>query len=99
MEPNTTTNLSANLIVREQLAIDRTVLANERTLLAYARTALALIAIGATAISFYENIWMIVMGSIGIGLGVIGGIIGGVRYRTMHKRLGLARAEPLGSSA
>lgn len=34
------------LILRDRLAIDRTVLANERTLLAYIRTALALLLVG-----------------------------------------------------
>lgn len=34
------------LILRDQLAIDRTVLANERTLLAYVRTALTLFLVG-----------------------------------------------------
>ena len=36
------------LILRDRLAIDRTVLANERTLLAYIRTALTLFLVGIT---------------------------------------------------
>lgn len=35
-----------DLILRDQLAIDRTILANERTLLAYIRTALTLFLVG-----------------------------------------------------
>ncbi len=39
-----------NLIIRDLLALDRTVLANERTLLAYIRTSLMLAASGLTLI-------------------------------------------------
>lgn len=46
---------NTELILRDQLAIDRTVLANERTLLAYARTSLALIVTGTGAIRFFDG--------------------------------------------
>ncbi|MDQ7053203.1 MAG: DUF202 domain-containing protein [candidate division KSB1 bacterium] len=42
-----------DLILRDLLAVDRTVLANERTLLAYARTALTLFIAGVSFIHFY----------------------------------------------
>lgn len=43
------------LILRDHLAIDRTVLSNETTLFSYIRTSLALIAAGATLIHFLRE--------------------------------------------
>src|SRR5579864_4607417 len=47
------------LILRDQLAIDRTKLSNDRTLMAFARTALTLFIAGVTALHFLvgEDIW------------------------------------------
>ncbi len=45
---------SAQLILREHLAIDRPTLANERTLLAHIRTAIALLAAGVPFIQFFK---------------------------------------------
>lgn len=44
------------LILRDQLAIDRTVLANERTFLAYVRTALAFLIVAGTLFKFFDGI-------------------------------------------
>src|SRR5688572_17938811 len=44
------------LILRDHLAVDRTVLANERTVLSYVRTALALGAAGASLIHFLDSL-------------------------------------------
>jgi putative membrane protein len=41
---------SEDLVLRDELALDRTRLANERTLLAYARTSIMLLVSGATAL-------------------------------------------------
>jgi len=43
------------LILRDHLAIGRTILANERTLLAYIRTALALLVVAFTLIKFFHT--------------------------------------------
>lgn len=43
-----------DLILRDQLALDRTALANERTLLAYIRSTIALLAAGITLIHFFD---------------------------------------------
>ena len=43
-----------DLILRDHLAIYRTVMANERTLLAYTRTALAMVVVGVTVANFSE---------------------------------------------
>jgi putative membrane protein len=44
------------LILRDELAIDRTRLANERTLLAWLRTALMMLASGLTLIKLFEGV-------------------------------------------
>lgn len=47
--------LSRDFILRDWLAVDRTILANERTLLSYTRTALTLILAGLTFIRFLDR--------------------------------------------
>jgi putative membrane protein len=60
------------LILRDELALDRTVLANERTILAYLRTALALMLAGVTFMHFAKATWFWVVGvmCLVVGLGV-----------------------------
>jgi len=77
--------LKKELILRDHLAIDRTILSNERTVLSYARTSLALIAAGAAVIHFFVEEWI---KGVGIFLIMIGGtlaIIGYMRYRKMDR--------------
>ena len=50
------------LILRDHLALDRTVLANERTFLAYIRTALTLLVVGASFIKFFDSMMLEVVG-------------------------------------
>ncbi len=82
------------LILRDELAIDRTVLANERTLLSYLRTGLALALTGGGIIRFFEA----TPGpeAIGIGLIAIGGlvsILGVHRFVGMDRRIRIARTQ------
>ena len=49
-------------VLRDYLAIDRTILSNETAFMSYVRTALTLIAAGATLIKFFDNEWMQVLG-------------------------------------
>ena len=73
------------LILRDHLAIDRTILANERTVLSYVRTSLALIAAGGALIHFFAEQW--IKGA-GVILVMIGGailIVGYLRYRKMDR--------------
>ena len=73
------------LILRDQLAIDRTILANERTVLSYVRTSLALIAAGGALIHFFQEEWI---KAGGVMLVMIGGailIVGYIRYRKMDR--------------
>ena len=46
---------SDDLILRDELAIDRTLLANERTLLAYLRSGVALLIAGVSIIHFSQE--------------------------------------------
>lgn len=72
------------LILRDHLAIDRTVLANERTLLAYIRTALAVFVAGASFIQFFNSSIMKILGWTFIPVGIITLIIGILRHRKYH---------------
>ena len=76
-----------NLILRDELAIDRTLLANERTLLSYLRSAVALFIAGVTIIHFSTEGWFWVLGIACIPSGIITGIIGVARYRRMNQSI------------
>lgn len=79
------------LILRDELAIDRTLLANERTLLAYLRSGMALLIAGATMIQFSQPGWFLAIGIACMPLGLLCAIIGIVRYRKVNKSILLVR--------
>ncbi len=79
--------LKDELILRDQLAIDRTILANERTILAYARTSLAIIAVGATLIHFFSDNLIKLFGLFLILFGIAIFIAGFMRYKKMKKSI------------
>lgn len=80
------------LILRDHLAIDRTVLANERTILAYVRTALAFLIVGGTLIKFFsDELNMIIGGWAFIAGGVL--IMGVGIYKFMEMRSKIKRME------
>ncbi len=76
-----------HLILRDHLALDRTIMANERTLLAYIRTALAVLVVGASLIKFFKAEVYEIIGWVllPIGIGVI--VLGTIRYREMAARV------------
>jgi len=80
-----------DLILRDQLAIDRTLLANERTLLAYLRSGVVLLIAGVTIIHFSHEAWFWAVGIGCIPTGIITGIVGVERYRRMNKSISLMR--------
>jgi putative membrane protein len=82
---------SDNLILRDELAIDRTLLANERTLLSYLRSAVALLIAGVSIMHFSTEGWFWVMGLACIPSGIITGIIGVARYRRMNQSIARIR--------
>ena len=73
-----------DLILRDELALDRTLLANERTLLAYLRSAMALLIAGATMVHFSQGGWFWTIGLLCLPFGAAVGLIGVIRYRRMH---------------
>lgn len=78
---------SDDLILRDELAIDRTLLANERTLLAYLRSAVALIIAGASIMHFANQRWFWAVGIACIPTGIIAGVVGILRYRKMNNSI------------
>lgn len=82
---------SDNLILRDELAIDRTLLSNERTLLAYLRSGVALLIAGATIMHFSTEGWFWVAGLACVPLGIVTGTIGVARYRRMNKAISCVR--------
>ncbi|HEU5322140.1 MAG TPA: DUF202 domain-containing protein, partial [Methylomirabilota bacterium] len=60
----------ADMILRDELALDRTVLANERTLLAYVRTALAFAVTGVGVIRFLDGTLVGFVGSAAVACAV-----------------------------
>lgn len=88
-----------DFILRDELAIDRTILANERTLLAYFRTSLALILSGFTAmhlsfeniINFLDNSFLLSVGIISALTGIAVAIAGLYKYFSVKNAIGTLR--------
>jgi putative membrane protein len=85
-----------SLILRDELAIDRTLLANERTVLAYLRFGVALLIAGITMIHFAKHGWFMAMGIACLPVGAICGIVGIVRFWRMNTAILLIRDKALG---
>jgi putative membrane protein len=88
------------MILRDYLAIDRTLLANETSFMSYVRTALTLIAAGATLIKFFDSEFMQVLGWMFVVVGGWLSIHGYNRYRhvdhMMHEVKGDSPEKPSG---
>lgn len=80
-----------DLILRDELAIDRTLLANERTLLAYLRSGVALIIAGTSIMHFADQSWFQAVGAACIPTGIIASIVGILRYRKMNSAIAFVR--------
>lgn len=80
-----------DLILRDELAIDRTLLANERTLMAYLRAGVALLIAGVTIIHFSQEGWFWAFGIACIPTGIITSIVGVTRYLKMNRAISLMR--------
>ncbi|MDF3129315.1 DUF202 domain-containing protein [Kiritimatiellaeota bacterium B1221] len=76
-----------DMILRDELAVDRTLLANERTLLAYLRSAVALIISGFSIMHFSEAHWFWWLGVACIPSGLLVGIWGAARFRMMSRAI------------
>jgi len=81
-----------SLILRDELAIERTLLANERTLMAYLRSGVALIIAGFTMMHFsMEGSWFWAAGLVCLPFGVIAGAIGIMRFTRMDRMISRIR--------
>ncbi len=75
--------IKEGLILRDYLAVDRTVIANERTFLAYIRTALTLFIAGVSCIQFFDSVAIEIVGWIFVPMGIATFIVGFTRYKKM----------------
>ncbi len=80
-----------NLVLRDELAIDRTLLANERTLLAYLRSGVALVIAGMSIIHFAPEGWFGAIGVACIPAGIVVGAVGTSRFRRMNRSISQVR--------
>jgi len=74
-------------ILRDYLAIDRTILANERTFLAYLRSALTVFIAGVTFIKFFDNLLIEIVGWFFVPIGILTFIIGTNRFQKFKKQM------------
>jgi len=84
----------SEMILRDYLAIDRTILANQNTFLAYIRTALTLFVAGITFIRFFDQVVVEIVGWVFIPVGLATFVIGLIRYN--KKRVVLDRIMTFG---
>jgi putative membrane protein len=83
-----------DLILRDELAIDRTLLANERTLLAYLRSGVALVIAGVSIMHFSADAsWFWAVGIACIPTGVVTAAVGTIRFQKMNKAISLVRKQ------
>ncbi len=89
---------SAELILRDELAIDRTLLANERTLMAYLRSGVALVIAGASIMHFADAAWFWLLGLLCLP-GAAGCIALGIqRYQKVDSHIALIRSRGEGDA-
>ncbi len=82
---------AGELILRDELAIDRTILANERTLLAYLRSGVSLIIAGVSIMHFAQTSWFSAVGLACIPVGLVTAIFGVFRFRQINKSVSTVR--------
>jgi inner membrane protein YidH len=84
---------STELILRDQLAIDRTLLANERTLLSYLRSGVALFIAGISIVHFAGHGWFADFGYACLPVGVVTVYFGALRFRKMDEAISIVRQD------
>jgi len=87
-------SFNEKMILRDYLALDRTILANERTLLAYIRTFIALLSAGIGMIHLLDNILTTVIGYLLCAASPLFLAIGIIRHFQIHKTLMAIDTEP-----
>ncbi len=74
------------MILRDWLALDRTVLANKRTFLAYGRTSIALVVLGLALVKFVQHDAMEIAGFCLMAFGIVTFVVGLREYWTNQAR-------------
>ena len=87
MDTRTYMNSCDNMILRDFLALDRTILANKRTLLAYVRTSIGLLAGGIGMVKVVPDGIVNVLGCVFIAAALPVLIAGTVEYMKMRREL------------
>lgn len=87
------------MILRDELALDRTLLANERTLLSYLRAGVSLVLAGVSFVHFSSAQWYTAFGYLCVVGGVVATFVGVVRYRRMQQMIHPLRHSAGGRSA
>ena len=80
-------NFRDEMILRDYLALDRTVLANERTLLAYLRTFIGTFSAGIAMVNFLNNALSNLIGYIFIAASPFFLVLGAIRYVKISRKL------------
>ena len=84
---------TSELILRDHLAVDRTLLANERTLLSYLRSGVALFIAGISIVHFSNQGWFSAVGFLCLPCGVLTVLFGIQRFRQMNRAILVIRQE------
>ncbi|MCP4570126.1 MAG: DUF202 domain-containing protein [FCB group bacterium] len=79
------------MILRDFLAVDRTILSNQNTFLAYIRTALTLFVAGLTFIKFFAQPIIETVGWLFLPVGVLTFVVGLLRYNRLRSALAQTR--------
>ena len=87
---------SGDLILRDELAVDRTALANERTLLSYIRTGLAFGVTGAGTIKFFASLISLFLGWCMVVLAFFVVALGVWRFRRVAGHISTCRKPLIG---
>jgi putative membrane protein len=87
---------SGALILRDELAVDRTILANERTLLSYIRTGLAFGVTGAGTIKFFATVISLLLGWCLVVSAFFVVVVGVWRFRRVAEHISTCRKPPVG---
>ncbi len=80
-------NTREPMILRDYLAVDRTIMANETSFLAYIRTALTLVVVGASLLKFFSSTGTHILGWVFIVLALLIMVHGAIQYKEMDEFL------------
>lgn len=87
MEMKNYSEFRDSMILRDHLALDRTILANERTLLAYLRTFIGAFSAGVGMVKLLDSEWTTIAGYAFMAVSPIFLVLGIFRYAKVSKKL------------